>query len=80
MTSLAPEIVRRLTESGGQPVQRLDLVMIGLLGILLLEYDVLRTYFGSGNSSRLRPFGIAIAPLAIAFVVVIATRWTDLSH
>ena len=53
--------------------------MIAALGLLLLDYDLLRAYFGQATLSRLRPFGIAIAPLSIAVVVVIVNRWNELS-
>lgn len=57
---------------------RVDLVMIAALAFLLIEYDVLRVYFSRPALERLKPFGIAIAPLAISFAIVIASRWSQL--
>jgi hypothetical protein len=79
MTSLLPGVARSLVEEGGILARRVDLVMIGLLGLILLEYDLLRAYLGSAAAKRLRPLGIAIGPLVIAAIVVIAHRWRELS-
>jgi hypothetical protein len=79
MTSLLPAVVQSLVEEGGAQARRVDLVMIGTLGLLLLEYDMLRVYLGASKASRLRPLGIAIGPLFFAAVVVVAHRWGELS-
>ena len=79
MTSLLPGIVHSLVEAGGTTARRVDLVVIGVLGLLLLEYDLLRAFLGRGSAERLRPLGIAIGPLLLAVVVVIAHRWRELS-
>jgi hypothetical protein len=80
MTSLLPGVVHSLVEGGGALARRVDLVIIGVLGLLLLEYDLLRVYFGGGIANRLRPMGIAIGPLLVAVIVVIAHRWRVLSR
>jgi hypothetical protein len=54
--------------------------MIAALGLLLLEYDLLRAYLGRSTPRSLRLFGIAIVPLSIAFVIVIVHRWYELSR
>lgn len=78
--SLLPRAIRSLFEGAGGAAQWVDFVTIALLAVLLLEYDLLRACFGRNTGKRLRPFGIAIAPLLIAFVVVIAHRWRQLSR
>ncbi len=80
VSSLLPRVAESLVEAGGNAAQRVDLVMIGLLGLLLLEYDLLRAYFGENTLNRLRPLGIVIAPLLIASAFVIAQRWRELSR
>jgi hypothetical protein len=80
VTSLLPRAIDSLLEGGGSAAQRIDLVMIAALGLLLLECDLLRAYFGQRTLNRLRPFGIAIVPLSIAVVIVIANRWNELSR
>lgn len=80
MTSLLPRAAQSLLEAGGNTVQRIDLVVMGLLGLLLLEYDLLRAYLGASTLNRLRPFGIAVAPLLIGCAIVIAHRWRQLSR
>jgi hypothetical protein len=80
MSSLLPRVTHALVEGGGNAAQRVDLVIIGLLGLLLLEYDLLRAYLGGSTLNRLRPFGIAIVPLLIVCAIVIAHRWRELSR
>jgi hypothetical protein len=79
VSSLLPEVTHSLVEGGGKTGTRIDLVVIGVLGLLLLEYDLLRAYFRGTTPNRLRPFGIAIAPLLIAMTIVIIHRWRELS-
>ncbi len=80
MTSLLPRAVQSLLEAGGSAVQRVDLVIMGLLGVLLLEYDLLRAFFGGQTFNRLRPFGIAIVPLVFGCAIVIVHRWRQFSR
>lgn len=75
MTSTLPQASRDLIGDHGQ---RLDLVVIALLILLLIEYDIFRVYFPRVPSERLKPFAIALAPLVIAFTIVIASRWWEL--
>ena len=77
MTELLPRVAHTLIEQDGVLARRVDLVVIGLLALLLLEYELLRTWFG-GDTKRLRPLGIAIGPLAVAVGIVIAHRWRQL--
>jgi hypothetical protein len=49
VTSVLPRAIDSLLEGGGSAAQRIDLVMIAALGLLLLEYDLLRAYFGQGR-------------------------------
>lgn len=80
MTSLLPATVHSFLETGGKAVQRADLVILALLGLLLLEYDLLRARFAEGVGSRLRPLGIAVAPLVVGGGIVIGHRWRQLSR
>jgi hypothetical protein len=80
MTSLLPGVVQSLVDGGGDLARRVDLVVIGVLGFLLLEYDLLRVFLRRGFARRLRPLGIAIGPLLLAAIVVIAHRWRVLSR
>lgn len=80
MISLLPRAIRSAFEGGGAAAQGVDLLAIALLVVLLAEYDLLRVYFGRDTLKRLRPFGIAVVPLIIAFAVVIAHRWRQLSR
>jgi hypothetical protein len=80
VTSLLPRAVQSFLEAGGNAVQRVDLVIMGVLGLLLLEYDLLRAYFGGSTFSRLRPFGIAIVPLLFGCAIVIVHRWRQFSR
>jgi hypothetical protein len=78
MTALLPHAARALVDGGGIMARRVDLVVIGVLGLLLLEYDLLRTFSGDRSPKHLRPLGIAIAPLLLAVAIVIAHRWQQL--
>jgi hypothetical protein len=80
VTSLFPSAVHSFLQTGGRSVERVDLVILALLGLLLLEYDLLRARFAEGIGSRLGPLGIAIAPLLVGGAIVIGHRWRQLSR
>jgi hypothetical protein len=79
MTSLLPAVAHAFVAAGGKAVQRVDLVIMGALALLLLEYDLLRVYFGQRSAKRVRPLGIAILPLVAGSAIAIVHRWRQLS-
>jgi hypothetical protein len=79
VTSLLPDAVESFLETGGAALQRVDLVIMGVVALLLLEYDVLRGQLGENSRERLRPLGVALVPLVVACGIVIAHRWRQLS-
>ncbi len=77
LTEAARELLR--ARGGAVPVQ-LDVILVVLLLALLVEGEVLRAYFGAqGARTALRVFQVALAPLVVAFALVIAARWIELS-
>lgn len=78
MTSTLPEVSGDAIARDPTLALRLDLVVIALLIVLLLEYDIVRVYFPRRPYERLKPFGVALVPLTIAFAIVVASRWWEL--
>ena len=79
MSSTLTEATRELLRArGGDVPLHLDVIMVVLLLALLVEGEVLRAYFGA-QSTALRVFQVALAPLVVAFALVIAARWIELS-
>jgi len=77
LTETARELLR--TRGGDVPVQ-LDVILAVLLLALLAEGEILRAYFGAGRAgTSLRVLRVAVAPLVVAFALVIAARWIELS-
>jgi len=81
VSSTLTEATRELLRArGGDVSLHLDVVMVVLLLALLVEGEVLRAYFGAQRAgTALRVFQVALAPLVVAFALVIAARWIELS-
>ena len=77
MTSTVTDVTRDLAASGG------DATAVALIAIMLLiavtaEQEIVRAASGPSARSSRRPFGVVIAPLFVAFVVVVVARFTNL--
>jgi hypothetical protein len=57
---------------------RVDAVAAALLVALLIEHEVLSAYFGSSGRARLQALRLTVAPLLVAFVLIVVTRTTGL--
>jgi hypothetical protein len=75
VTSTVTKLTARVIESG--PHAGVGVVAIVLLIVLLIEVEVLRTVGGPQWLDRRPVFQVAIAPLLVAFVVVIVTRLAE---
>ena len=75
MTSTVTKLTVRLIEAG--PQKGAGVVAVVLLIVLLIQSQFLQTVGGPRWVGRRRVFQIAIAPLMVAFVVVIVTRLAE---
>jgi hypothetical protein len=75
VTSTVTKLTVRLIESG--PQKGAGVVAVVLLIVLLIQSQFLETVGGPRWVDRRRVFQIAIAPLMVAFVVVIVTRLAE---
>jgi hypothetical protein len=52
----------------------IDIVAVVLLLVLVAEAEIVRAHMGSRRPARLLPFGVALVPLCLVFVLVILAR------
>lgn len=57
---------------------RVDAVTAALLVALLVELEVLTAYFGPSSRVRLQALRLTVAPLLVAFALIIVARTTGL--
>ncbi len=76
MTSTVSDVTRSLLGSDAYEAlaTTLDVIAVLLLIVLLVEQELVRAYFGGAGRSRVKPLGIAITPLVLAFVVIAVAR------
>lgn len=76
MSSLLLDTGRRLVDAQAFNTRSatVGLVAVLLLAVLLVEAEVLRGLGGERGRTALANLSIAIAPLLIAFVVIVGTR------
>jgi hypothetical protein len=75
MTSTVTKLTAQVIESGSQG--GVGVVTVVLLIVLLIHSQFLQTVGGPHGVGRRRVFRIAIAPLMVAFVMVIITRLVE---
>ncbi len=81
MSSTLTDATRELLQGmrGAEPLQ-LDVILVVLLLVLLVEGEIVRAYRGAQRArTSLRVLQVAVAPLLVAFALVIAARWIELS-
>jgi len=77
LTDATRELLR--ARGGDVPLQ-LDIILVVLLLVLLVEGEILRAYLGAQRArTSMRVLQVAAAPLVVAFGLVIAARWIELS-
>jgi hypothetical protein len=77
MTSTVSDITRDLAGSAG------DATVVALVAIVLLiavaaEQEIVRAAGGASAESPRRPFSVVIAPLFLAFLIVVVARFANL--
>ena len=77
LASLSSEAVLASIEMTERSTLLVDIIIIILLALLLLAYETLREFLG-GKTSRVKILGIAIVPLLITSVIILAARWSEL--
>lgn len=79
MTSTVNELTRSFLASMNERESIVvDLVAITLLLVLLLEWELLRAYFGQKRRLRLDVLAGTVVPLLVAFAVIVTVRATGL--
>jgi len=79
MTSTVNELTRSFLASTSERESiAVDVVAIALLFVLLLEWELLRAYFGQERRLRLDVLGSTVVPLLAAFAVIVTVRATGL--
>jgi hypothetical protein len=77
MTSTVNELTRSLVATGNERESMfVDLVAIGLLVVLLLEWELLRAYLGQERRLRLEVLAGTVVPLLAAFALIVTVRAT----
>ncbi len=81
MSSILTDATRELLRArGGDVPLQLDVILVVLLLVLLVEGEILRAYLGAQRArTSMRVLQVAAAPLVVAFGLVIAARWIELS-
>lgn len=81
MSSTLTDATRELLRArGGDVPLQLDIILVVLLLVLLVEGEILRAYLGAQRArTSMRVLQVAAAPLVVAFGLVIAARWIELS-
>lgn len=76
MTSTVNRVSEAFTSSSGYESLALgvDVIAVALLIFLLVEQELVRSYIGPSARSRIRPLGIALAPLLLAFGAIVVLR------
>jgi hypothetical protein len=76
MTSTVIRVTQAFLDSGTYETlsSRVDAVAMALLVVLLVEYEVLRVYFGPSARMRLRALQVVVPPLLVAFAVIVVVR------
>ncbi len=75
MTPTVTELTRAvLDRSNGLVTTSAEVIVVVLLLVLLLEQELVRALLGTSEPRRMRAFTALVAPLALAFGVMVATR------